>query len=73
MNLEKIKNNVLSHAFKMVDGTTPITAEDIKAVKRTVEALKMGQLEVAALEAGATALSLEIWECALAAVPEETA
>lgn len=68
MSLEKLKNHVLAKAFDSVDGHRLISSADIQALRNCVRALLDGNYEAAAVEAGATDLSLEVWEAALIAV-----
>lgn len=68
MPLEKLKKCVLAKAFDSVDGHRLISAADIDALRLVVRAMMDGNMEAAAVEAGATDLSLEVWEAALIAV-----
>ena len=70
MDLKKLKNCVLSKAFASVDGTRLVSEADIRALKYVVTCLVDGNFEAAAIEAGATGLSLEIWESAILALKE---
>ena len=67
MDLKKLKDNVLAKAFDSVDGHRLISAADIDALKYVVRALMDGNYEAVAVEAGATDLSLEVWEAGLIA------
>ena len=63
-----LKNAVVDHSYKAVNGERLISSADVKALQYVVQALRDNNFEAAAVEAGATDLSLEVWEKALKSI-----
>lgn len=66
--LETLKKAVIDYSYRAVDGTRLISAADVKALQYVVRALQDMNYEAAAVESGATDLSLEVWEKALKSI-----
>lgn len=73
INPEKLKSALLNEVWHRCGPDSNFDNQTIQAVKLAHACLMKGHDELAAMAAGATALSLEIWNAALDAVenPQE--
>lgn len=66
---QKIADSLINEIFKRCGEDSPHNPESNAAIMAAHSFAVAGDLKAAAIEAGKTDLSLEMWECAVNAIP----